>query len=353
MRPFAASLAGFHTRARSVGQELQLSNRLSFSTFEHSVSEKSFDLRSCDPNFYFTQLVPTPTPPPRARRSWLPPLKFQVSDENEHPALQPIAERPIFSRQQTPLLPVPFENDVPNHSKRASSFTDSLLTESRPTTRATSSIYSRSTFESDLSRKPSTLSSLSETSHDNLPRSSPDETQFSSYSPSVPAIPPIPARYRLPSYSLRNGGPSQRPRSRPSGPAADLWMYAKMEQQKYCDLKDRGPQTYSSDARPSNVSDVSISKFGMHNRASAPSSAPSSPEKAVLRLNMSRGNTMMSQKSSYESVRKERSSESDGEYEDMCADKKITRNSRTLVKKRQPWDQEPRSERNRLSRVFG
>ena len=54
---------------------------------------------------------------------------------------------------------------------------------------------------------------------------------------------------------------------------------------------------------------------------------------------------MRVENSSYESVRKERNSESDEEHETSSGNGKITRNSRTLVKKRQPWDQEPRQER--------
>lgn len=68
-----------------------------------------------------------------------------------------------------------------------------------------------------------------------------------------------------------------------------------------------------------------------------------SPAKAVLQSNMNKGNTMRVGKPSYESVRKESISDVGFDF-DLGGDTSPStlRESRTLVKKRQPWDQEPR-----------
>lgn len=322
-----------------VTQELQLSTEPRFSTFGHAGSEMSFDFSSCEPSFY--SRPPTPTSRLRARRSWLPPLKFQLPDERDHPALRPNAERPIHSRQQTnvlrrswlpplkfqvsterehlalepvgpvtqrphplrqktplppvesyqctiscgrkssiitmpsptlqprarkswlpplefepaalepiaerqthsrqltPLLPVAFNPGTPPCSRRTSSRA------SQATTRGTSSTYSRRTSKSDLSRKSSTLSSLSGDSLDNVVRGVPNGTKNRFPTPDVPAIPAIPERYRHPSHNSSNGGQPMPPDSRPPTPPAEFWMYARAEQQNHSNSHDQPPQCMS------------------------------------------------------------------------------------------------------------
>ena len=259
MRPFAASLAGVHRRAPSIEQELELCSRINPSTLDYSQSKTLAEFSSCDPNSRSPPL--TPTLPQRARKSWLPRLNFptledmghlalqpptgtsprsrrswldvrlpsykdqrseespvpqmltgrsshrhrsyfrpfeaEVLDMREHPALGNTAERPLFSRQSTLHLPVSVTND-PCPSTRVV-FPSSGLSAGRRTP-TSSSIYSRSTSESDRSTKVSTISSFSNNLHDDgdvpSPPYVPKECSFKSRTPSLPAMP---ARYRRPS----------------------------------------------------------------------------------------------------------------------------------------------------------
>ena len=75
---------------------------------------------------------------------------------------------------------------------------------------------------------------------------------------------------------------------------------------------------------------------------------PASPEKAVLRPNTNKGNTMrVGKKTSYEGLRKGARAANGVDYGRL--DVHGRKDSRTLVKMRQPWDQEPRGERRRAN----
>ena len=75
---------------------------------------------------------------------------------------------------------------------------------------------------------------------------------------------------------------------------------------------------------------------------------PASPEKAVLKPNMSKGNTMqVGKETSYEGLRKGTRVAKGVEYGSLDAHGR--KDSRTLVKMRQPWDEEPRGERRRAN----
>lgn len=318
-------------------EELEQSNRFTFATFEHVPIEKPFSLPSCDPSFYFA--ASTPTPLPRTHRSWLPPLKFQPPLESEHPALQPIAERAFLTRTQTPLLPTSVDRDTLPYRQRPRTLSDSSFDRSNAAATASSSVYSRSTSESNISRNASTVSSFSSGSCDAPVPSYLLSPRIRSSKMDVPAIP---ARYRHPSHSLRNGGQPLRPGSRPALPPAGFWMYARNEQQKQNDLLDGRRQSVWPDARPTRPrtdSNIAVRKASRTRYSWLPS-----PEMAVLRPNMNKGNTMRVEKRPYESLRKESISGVGVDYkefEGVVLPSKMG-DSRTLVKKRQPWDQEPR-----------
>ena len=129
-------------------------------------------------------------------------------------------------------------------------------------------------------------------------------------------------------------------------PPADFWMYARTEQQKYNDLLDRKPQTVWPDARPARPRALSHVLANDASTQRCPS-APMSPAKVVLRPNMNKGNIMRAGGASYESVRKDRGWDDGGKQDVLFGNKEKKRYSRTLVKKRQPWDQEPRRESSR------
>lgn len=337
-RPFAASLFGIHAN-RQAEEELQLSNQFTFATFEHVPSEKPCSLPSCDPSLYSSPSSPTPLP--RAHRSWLPPLKFQPPLDSEHPALQHNAERLTLPRTQTPLLPTSIDQNALPYRQRSRTFSDPWFDRSNVTGTASSSVYSRSTSVSDISRDSSKISYFSNGSCDGSVRSHSLTPKIQSSKPKVPAIP---ARYRHPSHSLRNGGQPLRPGSRPALPPAGFWMYARNEQQKHNDASDGQQQCVLPDARPMRpraYSSISPTEAKRPRYSLMPS-----PADAVLRSNMNKGNTMRVAKRSYESVRKQSLSDVGFDFE-LGADTSPSnmRESRTLVKKRQPWDQEPRQGR--------
>ena len=260
----------------------------------------------------------------------------------DHPALQKTIERPLFSRQQTPLLPPPFKQNVHSNSIDSGKLREFSLGQSEARARATSSVYSQSTSGSSLSRDISTMSSFSEFSSDGALHTPSFGAMFHESAQDIPAIPAIPDQYRHPSHSLRNGGQPVRPGSRPGFPPPDFWMFDWAEQQS-CNLSPIArSQTARSDlksARP---------RTGSSCMAQEATSCPTSPEKAVLRSNLNGGNTMRIGKRSYESVRKDQGLDSEDEHSLFLEDKPIQRDSRTLVKKRQPWDGEPRWEKMRL-----
>ncbi len=346
-RPFASSLLGVHIREHEEEEELHLSTELSSTESSFNVSnnpsEKYFDVPICDPALYSCP-PKTPKSPPRGRISWLPPLKFQVPAETGHPALQRRPDQQTPTKSQTNLLPasinhppLPQINGMAAHSSLKRSVTAAT---------SSSSVYSRSMSPSTLSRGPSILSSFPSTlsSFSSKSRSSTIKTSTSSR----PSIPAIPEKYFHKSHSLRNGGSPPRPGSRPAMPPADFWMYARAAQQKQNDLEERSqtilprmPTKLRARAHSESAAkrDPSLCRYPL---------LPTSPEKAVLRPNMNKGNTMpLAKKTSYENLRKGPRVAKAVDYGRL--DGHGRKDSRTLVKMRQPWDQEPRWERKRAN----
>lgn len=131
-------------------------------------------------------------------------------------------------------------------------------------------------------------------------------------------------------------------------PPADFWMYARAAQQKQNELEERS-QTVLPEVAPAMRAradsesavkrDASLCRYPL---------LPASPEKAVLRPNMNKGNTMrVAKKRSYENLRKGAKAAKAVDYGRL--DGHGRKDSRTLVKMRQPWDQEPRWERRRAN----
>ena len=134
------------------------------------------------------------------RISWLPPLKFQRQSAHE-PSL------PQFS---TPTRP--------------------LLSRSRTMTTNSSSEYSRNTYSSSvsrLSRHPSTMSSFSSLSCTPTSECAPWSTMRMA---TKPAVPTIPEKYDYKDHKHNNRMRPTRPGSRPAMPPADFWKYASKQQ---------------------------------------------------------------------------------------------------------------------------
>ena len=346
-RPFASSLLGVHNRSNDEDEEVHLSTELNATELSFTVSEnpkkKYHDVPICDPALYPSPLK-RPNPPPRGRISWLPPLKFQIPVETGHPAFHKRPSQQTPTRSQTNLLPASI-----NHL-RLPPITDagarSSLEYSEMTAESSSSVYSRSTSVSTLSRGPSTLSSFPSTlsSFSSNPRSS----AIKSSTWSRPSVPAIPEKFLHKNHSLRNGGSPPRPGSRPTMSPADFWMYARAAQQKQNDLEERcrsvspeTPATTQAKAQSDGAAkdDASPCRYPL---------LPASPEKAVLRPNVNKGNTMrISRKTSYESLRKGARVAKGVDYGRL--DGHGRKDSRTLVKMRQPWDQEPRGGKRRAN----
>lgn len=339
-RPFASSLLGVHVRNYD-GEELHLSTQLSSTTSSENSAEKQTHLPICHPAFY-APLPQRTVAPPRARMSWLPPLKFQTISETAHPALQSRPTEPVPTCSQTNLLPAP----PSNHSQAASTMSRPSVGRSQTTATAASSVYSRSTSATTISRNSSTLSSFSGDRREITFKSPPPETTPHMTRPDVPAIPD---RYRHKSHSLRHSGRPLRPGSRPAMPPADFWMYARAAREK-CNEPEQQEQPlaiYSESNRPMRPRAQSETLPKRVIRMSRYPVLPSSPEKAILRPNLSKGNmNSVGRKRSYESLRKGAKLPAGVDYGRLEGHAK-SRDSRTLVKKRQPWDQEPRWERKR------
>lgn len=347
-QPFASSLLGVRIRDHDAEEEeLHLSTELNSTelsfTVSNNPSEKYLDVPICDPALYPSP-PKRPKPPPRGRISWLPPLKFQVPAETGHPALQRKPDQPTPTRSQTNLLPVSI-NHVPLPQNTIAA-TRSSLDRSDMTATSSSSVYSRLTSASTLSRAPSTLSSFPSTLS-SISSESGSSTIKSSNS-SRPSVPAIPERHLHKSHSLRNGGSPPRPGSRPAMPPADFWTYARAAQQKRNDCQAHGEmdgpdmpcnaraRAYSEDAAPR---DPRLCRFPV---------LPTPPEKAVLRPNTNKGNTMrVGKKTSYEGLRKGARVPKGVDYGKLEVHGR--KDSRTLVKMRQPWDEEPRGERRRAN----
>lgn len=344
-RPFASSLLGVHIRNLDVEEELQLSTDLGSTevslTILSNPNEKYFDVPICDPDLYTCPPKP-PKPPPRGRISWLPPPKLQVPTETGHPALERRPDPQTPTKSQTNLLPASINRlPLPPITRTAAR---STLKRSETAATSSSSVYSRSTCASTLSRGPSmlspSLSTLSSSSSDS--RSSTIKSSASSR----PSVPAIPERYCHKSHSLRNGGNPPRPGSRPAMPPADFWIYARAAQQKHNDLKERPLTVLPVIATPMRTRALSEGAAKRDASFCRYPQLPASPEKAVLRTNMNKGNTMrVANKTSYENSRKGAKNAKTVEYGKL--DGLGRKDSRMLVKMRQPWDEEPRWKRSR------
>ena len=347
-RPFASSLLGVHIREHDEeDEELHLSTELNSTelsfTLSSNPSEKYFDVPICDPALYPSP-PKRPKPPPRGRISWLPPLKFQVPAETGHPALQRKPDQQTLTRSQTNLLPASISR-LPL-SQNTTAAARSPLHPNETNTTSSSSVYSRSTCASTLSRGPSTLSSVPSTS--SFFSSDTGSSTIKSSTSSRPNVPTIPERYLHKSHSLRNGGSPPRPGSRPIMPPADFWTHARTAQQKENNIREQTGADFPN--LPSKMRARAQSEDaakGGPSRCPYPL-LPASPEKAVLKPNMNKGNTMqLGKKTSYEGLRKGARVAKGVDYGSLDAHGR--KDSRTLVKMRQPWDEEPRGERRRAN----
>lgn len=369
-QPLAASLMGINSKFIEDEGKSHLLRQMSW-THSLAPSEKSFDL----PLFDHVFDSPTSGPyPHQARKSWLPPLSFQMPPGSSHPINNALMARPNLSRSQTNLLP-PSINQGPRTPNQHAITTSHPPFARIPAARsfsAPSSVYSHSTAASTASRHPSTISSFSSVSSASSPLST------VSIASSKPEVPTIPEQYRRPTHSLRSGGRPLRPGSRPGMPPAEFWIYARARQQEYNKLLNtnhpalRPEDPLRSNPHPANPEEP----FQGHPCDSAPDREPSlyrlpsSPNKAALRPNIMKHNTMRVNKrrtASYEGLRKGRttslsaypwlsesvSSNSLGSSQDGYEGNQLTgevvkrRTSRTLVKKRQPWDAAPRKNTHR------
>ena len=306
-----------------------------------------------------------PTLPPSARSQRdlrLPQLSFEslsALKNSETHTSQP--ERPTLERSQSDLsalLPPPSAalSECPGLSS-----IQSCPIHRRSLTAATmlSSTFSQSGSGSVFSKEGSESSVSSHSTRDSACWS--DRGSFKRNS--RPAVPRIPSKYRNQvSQSLRNGGRPMRPRSRPRMPPAKFWEYARQEQQKH----NKSIQEPTSSATPMV-------------RARSYTEAPQPPEKSPFRNSHSvdtrrgvssgprhrRSDTaeLLARQGSYETLRKGESvpfmshqwalktdlSDIFGEVKPQEVHdteeergRRTSRESRTLVKKRQPWDSEPR-----------
>ncbi|CAF9930600.1 hypothetical protein IMSHALPRED_008229 [Imshaugia aleurites] len=346
-RPFASSLLGVHIRNSDEVEGVHLSTELNSMeltfTMSENPGEKYLDVPICDPAPYPSPLK-RPKAPARGRVSWLQPLKFHVPAETGHPALQKTPGQQTPTRSQTNLLPASI-NQVPLPQVTDTAARSSLEC-SEITTESSSSVYSRSTSTSTLSHGPGMLSSFPSTPSffSSNPRSSTIKCS-TSFRPSVPAIP---EKYLHKSHSLGNGGSPPRPGSRPGMPPADFWVYARAAQKQRNDLGERS-QSVLPEAHV--TMRARVLSEGAAEKTTGLCNYPlllAPPKKAVLRPNRNKGNTMwVSKKTSYESLRKETRVAKGVDYGRL--DGHGRENSRTLMKMRQPWDQEPRGERRRAN----
>ena len=315
---------------------------------------------SCDTSLYAASRRKSSSGPD----DWLPKLSFEIPIPSKHPARQIAAERPSLLRSQSDqsaLLPSnPSLSHRPSQSTTNRRSDPSYPTHRRNQTIATtiSSDYSQSTCDSTFSHeRPGNDSVSSNSSHGSPDK--PDDSQDINrpHRDSKPDVPKIPEQYRQPPmHSLRNGGKPMRPRSRPPMPPAKFWEYARQEQQRYNDFMQDCPPPPTPIARPRR-----------HTEAPKPLK-PSPPKPSVndstevLDLAGREAAGQLHRKMSYENLRKGESmpvmlhpwvSRTDLSeiFDDLllsCAPEEDRgrcterRDARTLVKKRQPWDREPR-----------
>jgi len=203
---------------------------------------------------------------------------------------------------------------------------------------ASSSFYSRSISPSSFSitRQPSTMSSAGQHSRYRPLQDSPRRIMMTS---SKPDVPPIPRKWRRTNPGLGMVARPARPGSRPRLPPARFWQYAS-EQQKYGYPALRGSTSWTG------MTDSTKREPSMCRYPILPTTPPKSltPDKSMI------AGRQLSRRRSYESLRK---GEGRREPNPPCLDtrwldlddrrdprlKKRTaqrRESRTLVKKRQP-----------------
>ena len=322
-------------------QELHRLRRLSFIRSE-TLSEKDVDIHSFDPSFYSVQLKTASTP--KARKSWLPPLNLEIASNLNHPALQSTSSSPTLADSQINLLPAPIDREHLLPSLPTTMGGQSSISRSQTVTTSSSSFYSRPTSGSTLSRLPSSCTSFSNEISGNVHHGSPfieGSRAIKSDSKSIST------KHRRTSHTPRASGTPVRPRSRPPMPPANFWIFARAEQQKRDTMIENTlysePPGAASEQRSRSHSDgsskreVSMSRYPI---------IPAAPPKAVLRPNHNAGNMMrVGKRWSYENLRKGLKSAAALEY--SLFDENFARKTegRTLIKKRQPWDDEPRKER--------
>lgn len=131
-------------------------------------------------------------------------------------------------------------------------------------------------------------------------------------------------------------------------PPADFWMYASVAQQRKKDTQKQSEPVWPGLADKVRARAQSEDAAKRDGGLCCYPLLPVSPEKAVLRSNINKGNTMrVGKRTSYEGLRKGAKAAKGVDYGRL--DVHGRKDSRTLVKMRQPWDQEPRVERRRAN----
>ena len=297
-KPFAASLTGiFPAEDRGLhpyGRPLM-----------DASSEKELCFVSCDPSSYKIEEALTTTP--RTRTSYLPRLPFQISADTSVPESLPA---PVFSIE-TPSRPL---------LRRS---------HSSSTSKTSSSLYCRSTTESSFSCEPTTMSPMHFADNVNT-YSSPLSRYQPTYSPEVP---PIPEKWRTANCTRHQ---SPHPASLRRGlPHTTYW--------KYESSPSESTSWVTVSPTSSEKRDPSICRYPIF---TAPARIPIRPESSASRILDDR----IEQRNSYESLRKGGSCRPFSNHHlhetwldlDDREDPRSTkrgpkkRESRTLVKKRQP-----------------
>ena len=194
--PFSASLTGISMVS---AQPLSLDQH-ALKDEVKVASEKALSLTSSEASGYVCKAAPTVVA--RARTSWLPPLLFQLPTSNTplHTVAAPASSLATPTR---PLL-------------RRSQSTSTSVT--------SSSFYSRSTAssESTMSRQPNTIGSLNYSTEDFMTDGSPS-SRFQIVP--KPEVPPIPERWKAANRNLPPAVRPPRPSTRPGLPPPAFWKY--------------------------------------------------------------------------------------------------------------------------------
>lgn len=321
-RPFGAFLTGRYKNERSLEDQ-----RTTYSPSPNTTESCDTKYLPCDPGCYPSRSQPVVMP--QGRNSWLPPLAFQ---------------KPMTRAQSM-------------HSSRP------LLMRSQTDATSSSSVYSGSQPPSETTRgrHPSITSSMSKLSYSSTVQPpGPSEMQ----SNSEYKLPAMPERYRRHPGRCSDtvGGVPHDARSKATMPPAAYWRQATLQNapkasQEEIHFWQGNSGLYWSDSLRSQypVSFSSSTRTILPELSRAPTLGKSKVEK---------------RKRSYESLRKGKISIHDGTLvptnfgglskfqnrrmsvpenydkgEPAGAGEVARRQSRTLVKKRQPWDSAPRSDR--------